>query len=118
MTSGTLPSWPASASVAGSFGWSRSRTLTCPIQTEPSPVRTSIAPRLRCSTVPGLPVSAGPGWASNTETAIPLIVARTPGEPSAARIRRTMAAVGSAQENSRSDWRISGRSLPRMSGAA
>ena len=106
--------------MAGSLGRPRSRTLTWPIHTDPSPVRTSTAPRLRCRIAPGGPGGperTGPGCASYTETGVSTRVVRTPGEPSAALIRRTIIAVGSDQQNSRSDWRISGRSLPRTSSA-
>ena len=95
---------------------------TWPIHTAPSPVRTSTAPWRRRATVPGSPaVAAGPAWAwaSNTDTSAGRTSSvRTPGAPSAARIRRTMCSVLSCQENSRSAWRICGRSRPITSGGA
>ncbi len=83
----------------------------------PSPVCTSTASWRRWATVPGSPRSPGPAWASNTASGTSQSVVRTPGDPSAARIRRTIVAVSSDHEKWRSVARIAGRSVPITSGS-
>ena len=78
----------------------------------PSPVRTSTASWCRRTIVPGSPDAGGPGSASNTDTSRPQSVVRTPGDPSAARMRRRIVSVLSDQANRRSSWRIAGRRRP------